>query len=127
MSARQRQIEQELVHLANSLQDGSDTPTPHFITLTAAVDLLRAKDEEIDLLRARSPRAYIMTRKSEWLRMFREAIGYLHACRRQHHGTDREGRNHLVSALEEAMRELGEPEGERRSRVLAELNADSPA
>lgn len=85
---------------------------------------ISALTEEIDLLRARTPRAYIMTRKSEWLRMFREAIGYLHACRRQHHGTDLSGRQHLSGALEAAMKELGEPESERQARVIAEMNAD---
>lgn len=88
-------------------------------------DTIAALKEELDLLRARSPRAYIMTRKHEWLRMLREAIGYMHTCRRQHHGTDWSGRAHLIDALEAAMKELGEAENERAARVLAELDADA--
>ena len=85
---------------------------------------LEEMDEELDLLRARAPRAYILTRATEWRRMFGEAIGFLHTCRRQHHGTDLSGRRHLIDALEQAMKELGEPESERRTRAIAELNAD---
>ncbi|MGE3582872.1 MAG: hypothetical protein AB7J28_15830 [Hyphomonadaceae bacterium] len=89
-----------------------------------AADHIAAMREEIDLLRARAPRAFIMTRKAEWMRMFREAIGFLRTCRRQHHGTDLDGRRHLIGALEAAMKELGEPESERRARAITELRAD---
>lgn len=86
-----------------------------------------ARNEDIDLLRARAPRAYILTRKSEWLRMFREAASYLHVCRRQHHGTDWDGRRHLIAALEVALKELGESEDEQYRRQIAELRLDESA
>jgi hypothetical protein len=47
------------------------------------------------------PQAYDLTQKAEFLRLMREAAGYLMTCRSDHHGTDREGRNFAIAALKE--------------------------
>lgn len=46
------------------------------------------------------PRAYDLTKPSEIERLVRECRGYIHTCRRDHHGTDREGRQFAIEALE---------------------------
>lgn len=103
MSSRTDAIEARLIEIANSLQEGHSEPTPDFVVIHDALNLIRAKDEEIDLLRARSPRAYILARKTEWVRLFREVHGYLRTCHNKH-GTDWSGRNHAMNALIEAMK-----------------------
>ena len=45
------------------------------------------------------PRAYDLTSPDEVHRLIRECHGYLHTCRKQHHGTDDEGRRHAIEAL----------------------------
>lgn len=46
------------------------------------------------------PRPYDLNDPAEILRLFREVRGYLHTCRREHHGGDWEGRRHAVNAIE---------------------------
>lgn len=46
-----------------------------------------------------SPRPYDLSLSSERLRLFRELRGYLETCKRHHHGTDFEGRQHALDAL----------------------------
>lgn len=87
--------------------------------MAAAADELDALHEEIDLLRARSPRKYILTRKSEWVRLFREVHGYLRTCHRQH-GTDWSGRNHAMDALIEGMKFM-EADDAARDTILAAM------
>lgn len=46
-----------------------------------------------------TPRAYDLTMPDEMDRLLREVLGYLNTCRRQHHGTDRPGREFAQEAL----------------------------
>lgn len=46
------------------------------------------------------PRAYDLATYGERVRLLREVSGYLLTCRRQHHGTDMEGRLFAIEALE---------------------------
>lgn len=46
------------------------------------------------------PRAYDLTNIVDVQRLIRETRGYLHTCRREHHGTDWEGRRFAVEAFE---------------------------
>lgn len=48
---------------------------------------------------SRKPVAYDLDDPREVLRLYRECAGYLHTCRRDHHGTDREGREFAMDAL----------------------------
>lgn len=47
-----------------------------------------------------APRAYDLTQASELIRLLRKCRGYLQTCRRQHHGTDFEGRNFAMEAID---------------------------
>lgn len=47
-----------------------------------------------------APRAYDLTKNSELIRLLRECRGYLHTCRRDHHGTDFEGRQFAMDAID---------------------------
>ena len=47
------------------------------------------------------PRPYDLNDPKERRRLFREAWGYLHTCRREHHGTDLAGREYAIEALRE--------------------------
>ena len=47
-----------------------------------------------------APRAYDLDDQKDVLRLFREVRGYLHTCRRQHHGTDMEGWWFAIDAVE---------------------------
>ena len=109
----------ELRRNLESLQRRNDTQAQSISSYHAAEEkwaLERAAmTEERDLLRARIPRAYIMTRKSEWLRMFREVRGFLNACRAEHHGTDFSGRMHAINALDAAVEFLN---GEERTQAV---------
>lgn len=84
---------------------------------------IEALQEEIGLLRARAPRKYILARKSEWTRLFREVHGYLRTCHRQH-GTDWEGRNHAMNALTEAMEFMGADDAAREVKLAALREAE---
>lgn len=90
-----------------------------FWALRDAADEIEALHEEINLLRARAPRKYILARKSEWVRLFREVHGYLRACHR-HHGTDWDGRNRAMDALIDAMKFM-EADDAARETMLAAL------
>jgi hypothetical protein len=46
------------------------------------------------------PRTYVLSDPKERQRLFREVRGYLHTCRREHHGTDWEGRRFAIEALD---------------------------
>lgn len=50
---------------------------------------------------ATRPRKFDLTSKTDSLRLIRETIGYLETCRREHHGTDWEGRAFAIEALKE--------------------------
>ena len=52
------------------------------------------------------PRAYDLSKPDERLRLLREVRGYLHTCRRQHHGTDMEGRWFAIEAVEQLINEF---------------------
>ena len=45
-------------------------------------------------------RAYDLSIPGEFQRLVSECRGYLHTCRNEHHGTDREGRRFAIEALE---------------------------
>lgn len=45
------------------------------------------------------PTAYNLDDPAEIKRLLREVEGYLHTCRRNHHGTDFEGRQFAMDAL----------------------------
>lgn len=47
------------------------------------------------------PRAYDLKRPSELRRLLRECRGYITTCKRHHHGTDFEGRDFAIDALDE--------------------------
>jgi hypothetical protein len=81
---------------------------------------LAARDEDIELLRARAPRKYILTRKLEWVRLFQEVHGYLRTCHAKH-GTDQVGRNHAMNALIQAVADL-EDEKAANKMKLADIN-----
>ncbi len=53
------------------------------------------------MIAANPPRPYDLDDPKELRRLLVEARGYLHTCRREHHGTDREGRDHAYHALNE--------------------------
>ena len=86
----------------------------------ALKDKVAGLEEEIVLLRARSPRKYIMARKSEWVRLFREVYGYLHTCQSKH-GTDWAGRNHAMNALLEALKFM-EADDVAKEAIIAAMN-----
>lgn len=46
------------------------------------------------------PRPFNLSDLWERARLFREVAGYLHTCRREHHGTDRDGRSYACEAME---------------------------
>lgn len=48
-----------------------------------------------------TPRAYDLDDMNEVKRLFRECEGYLRTCKRNHHGTDFEGRQFAMEALAE--------------------------
>ena len=50
------------------------------------------------------PAAYNLDDPAEVLTLYRECHGYLRTCRRHHHGTDFEGREFAMAALEEMMK-----------------------
>lgn len=45
------------------------------------------------------PQPFDLTNPSEIRRLLLECEGYLHTCRRDHHGTDFEGRRYAMEAL----------------------------
>lgn len=47
-----------------------------------------------------APRPYDLSQVSELIRLMRECRGYLHTCRRDHHGTDSKGREYAMEALD---------------------------
>lgn len=96
------------------------------VDLLGGADRIDALVEEIDLLRARSPRKYILARASEWVRLFREVHGYLRICHRQH-GTDWEGRNHAMNALLEAMEFVGASDAAREVKLEELREAEARA
>lgn len=67
--------------------------------LTAEVERLRAENR--DLRAIPWPRAYVLSRASEWTRLIRETRGYIHTCRGKC-GSDMSGRDHALEALDEA-------------------------
>lgn len=58
-----------------------------------------SEDRELAVIR-NSPREFILNDPAEVLRLLVEVRGYLHTCRRDHHGGDWEGRRHAVNAIE---------------------------
>lgn len=52
-----------------------------------------AKAKSID------PRPYDLDKPSEIRRLMWECWGYLHTCRKEHHGTDLKGREYAMDAL----------------------------
>lgn len=46
------------------------------------------------------PTAYDLTQPAELIRLLRECRGYLHTCRRDHHGTDFQGRAFAMEAID---------------------------
>lgn len=50
------------------------------------------------------PQPYDLTDERELLRLIREVRGYLHTCRRDHHGTDWTGREYAIAALDQISR-----------------------
>jgi len=50
---------------------------------------------------ALKPRAYDIDNSNDMARLFRECAGYLQTCKRDHHGTDLEGRQFAMVALTE--------------------------
>lgn len=54
------------------------------------------------------PRKFDLTSQADCLRLIRETIGYLETCRREHHGTDWEGRVFAIEALKEFFLQLGQ-------------------
>lgn len=87
----------------------TNAPTRSVEEIAAENETLRAKIKEahdtIDQLRAIRPQAFIMSRASEWSRLFREVHGYLRVCHGKH-GTDWDGRQHAMDALLKAEAEL---------------------
>lgn len=54
------------------------------------------------------PRPYDLTDERELMRLVREVRGYIHTCRREHHGTDFSGRDYAMAALDKIIRgEIG--------------------
>ena len=51
------------------------------------------------------PRAYDLTKQYHIDRLMREVYGYLKTCLREHHGTDFEGRQFALEALEDIVNE----------------------
>lgn len=47
-----------------------------------------------------APRPYDLTQAAELIRLLRECRGYLHTCRRDHHGTDFQGRQFAMEAID---------------------------
>ncbi len=52
----------------------------------------------------RKPQAYDLSDHAELMRLMREVRGYLRTCIDEHHGTDRDGRQFAMSALDEILR-----------------------
>ena len=50
---------------------------------------------------AMKPRAYDLSQSQETWRLLHELRGYIQTCRRSHHGTDFEGRQFALDALNE--------------------------
>lgn len=46
------------------------------------------------------PTPYDLTQPAELIRLLRECRGYLHTCRRDHHGTDFKGREFAINAID---------------------------
>ncbi|MDB5606704.1 MAG: hypothetical protein JWP25_3604 [Bradyrhizobium sp.] len=46
------------------------------------------------------PTPYDLTQPAELIRLLRECRGYLHTCRRDHHGTDFQGREFAMEAID---------------------------
>ena len=107
-----------------------DAPREAPLDVATLQDKVAAMQEEIDLMRARAPRAFILARKAEWVRLFREVHSFLRVCHNKH-GTDWRGRKHAMDALIEAMKYM-EADDAARETILdmlreAELNGRSPA
>ena len=49
------------------------------------------------------PRPYNLDDPAEMRRLMFELRGYIHTCRRDHHGTDWEGRAHAIDALDKIL------------------------
>jgi hypothetical protein len=47
-----------------------------------------------------APKPYDLNQPSELIRLLRECRGYLHTCRRDHHGTDFQGRQFAMEAID---------------------------
>ncbi len=59
------------------------------------------------------PKQYDLSEPEELLRLNREVLGYLKACRGEHHGTDFQGRLYAINALSKLVEDshLYEPIG----------------
>jgi hypothetical protein len=67
--------------------------------MTTANEQERAKLKK--MIADNPPRPFNLDDHSERARLFREVAGYLHTCRREHHGTDIEGRRFAIEAMEQ--------------------------
>lgn len=88
---------------AGSLPSASQPSVPGAATAdTADQDLrdeiARLTAENRDLRAIPWPREYVLSRASEWARLVREVGGYLQTCRGSC-GSDTEGRDHAIAAL----------------------------
>lgn len=52
------------------------------------------------------PRSFDLDKPEEVDRLLREVAGYLHTCRREHHGTDFTGRQYAIQGVETLRRRL---------------------
>ena len=57
--------------------------------------------EKDSMSKSIEPRPYDLSDPEEVARLLREIHGYLHTCRREHHGTDFSGRAFAMTALQE--------------------------
>lgn len=83
----------------------SETNTnPEARVVEAVARLAKAADDKDAATRADRiargwPVPYLLDDPAEHLRLLREVYGYLHTCRKNHHGTDFEGRQFAMDAL----------------------------
>lgn len=92
-------------HASDRLMEIADIVPHNGVILKDAIAALveKTRQERID---GNWPRAFDLNDPAEHLRLLREVAGYLHTCRREHHGTDFSGRMHAIAAVETMIAEF---------------------
>lgn len=107
VASRLRDMSSWAVWVRESDKAGSLLDEAATLIQSQAARIAELEDQNRDLKAIPWPRAYIMSRRSEWDRLLRETYGYIHTCRGKC-GSDMSGRDHALTALKEARSLLSE-------------------